>query len=141
MPDAGRPPPQRPERGPERGRPALVAVVDDDPFVRAATSSLLRAVGWEARCFASAEEFLAAGARPRIDCLVCDIHMGQMDGIGLLARLQRDGAAAPTVFITALTSEAVRRRAMAQGALCVIDKPVDAAELEDWVRRALASAG
>ena len=120
---------------------ALVAIVDDDPFVRAATSSLVRAVGWEARSYASAIEFLEDEVAPRVGCLVCDIHMTRLDGIGLLARLQRDGLAVPTVFITALTSAAVRERAMGQGALCVIEKPVDAGELEDWVRRALAPAG
>jgi FixJ family two-component response regulator len=119
---------------------ARVAIVDDDPFVRAATSSLLRAVGWDARSFASAEDFIEADVATHVDCLVCDIHMTRMDGIGLLAQLRRDGIAVPTVFITALTSESVRHRALAQGALCVIDKPVDGAELEDWVRRALASS-
>lgn len=121
----------------------LVAIVDDDPFVRAATCSLLRAVGWEARAFASGIEFLEAQsgreAPPPIACLVCDIHMPRLNGIELLARLQQDGIAVPTVFITALTSEAVRRRALDQGALCVIEKPVDAGELEAWVRRALTA--
>lgn len=117
--------------------PALIVIVDDDPFVRTATSSLVRAFGWQARAFASASEFFAADVACRMDCLVCDIHMDQLDGIGLLARLQDDGCRVPTVFITALTSESVRRRALHQGALCVIDKPIDAAELEDWVRRAL----
>jgi len=117
--------------------PALVVIVDDDPFVRAATSSLVRAFGWQARAFASASEFFAADVVPRMQCLVCDIHMEALDGIGLLARLQEDGCHVPTVFITALTSESVRRRALHQGALCVLDKPIDAAELEDWMRRAL----
>lgn len=117
---------------------AIVAIVDDDPFVRAATGSLVRAFGWAAHTFASAEDYLAAGLAPRTACLVCDIQMDRLDGIGLLARLQRDGVAPPTLFITALTSETVRRRALGQGALCVIDKPIDAAELEEWVQRAMS---
>ncbi|WP_343631000.1 response regulator [Roseateles sp.] len=117
----------------------IVAVVDDDPFVRAATGSLVRAFGWEAHTFCSAEDYLASGLAARTACLVCDIQMERLDGIGLLARLQKDGVAPPTLFITALTSETVRRRALGQGALHVIDKPIDANELEEWVQRALAS--
>ncbi|ARN18706.1 response regulator transcription factor [Piscinibacter gummiphilus] len=119
---------------------ALVTIVDDDPFVRTATSSLVRSFGWDARTFPSALDFLAADVAPLADCLVCDIGMEQLDGIGLLARLQENGQQVPTVFITALASEGVRQRALRQGALCVIEKPIDAAELEDWVRRALSAA-
>ena len=79
----------------------LVSIVDDDPFVRAATSSLVRSFGWEARAFESASEFLASGLQRQTRCLVCDIRMATMDGIELLERLDRDGLRVPTLFITA----------------------------------------
>lgn len=118
----------------------LVAVVDDDASVRAATGSLVRAIGWAVRSYACAEDFLADEQARETSCLVCDIQMPGMDGIELLARLQAAGREPPTVFITALLSAAVRERALRQGGLCVMEKPVDAEELEAWLWRATAAA-
>jgi len=125
---------------PVHAPPALVAIVDDDPFVRTATSSLVRSFGWAAQAFASPQEFLAADVAVSTRCLVCDIHMEPMDGIQLLARLQQEGHGLPTVFITAMTARAVREKALLQGALCVLDKPIDGSELEDWIQRAMVGA-
>jgi FixJ family two-component response regulator len=116
----------------------LVCIVDDDPFVRAATSSLVRSFGWEARAFESAVDFLASDAPGRTRCLVCDIQMPAMDGIDLLERLQREGLRIPTLFISAFATARTRERLQASPALCLIEKPIDAAELEAWIGRALA---
>lgn len=115
----------------------LVSIVDDDPFVRTATSSLVRSLGWEAREFASASAFLASDAAARTRCLVCDVQMPAMDGIELLARLQHQGLRIPTLFITAFASVRVRERVEASSALCLIEKPIDAGELQAWIDQAL----
>lgn len=115
----------------------LVSIVDDDPFVRAATSSLVRSLGWEAREFASGPAFLASGMATHTQCLVCDVQMPAMDGIELLDRLLGQGIRVPTLFITALASARVRERVQASTALCLIEKPIDARELQAWIGRAL----
>ncbi|CAN7706329.1 response regulator transcription factor [Variovorax paradoxus] len=115
----------------------LVSIVDDDPFVRAATSSLVRSLGWEAREFASGPAFLASGMATHTQCLVCDVQMPAMDGIELLDRLLGQGIDVPTLFITALASARVRERVQASTALCLIEKPIDARELQAWIGRAL----
>jgi len=115
----------------------LVVIVDDDPFVLAAASSLVRSFGWEAREFASAAAFLASDVLSQTDCLICDIQMTGMGGIELLDKLEADGMRVPTLFITALASARTRARVGASSALCVIEKPIDASELESWIRRAL----
>ncbi|WP_077034339.1 response regulator transcription factor [Pelomonas sp. KK5] len=118
----------------------VVSIVDDDPFVLTAASSLVRSFGWQAKAFASARDFLAADVAGSTDCLICDIGLDDLDGIALLARMRGEGLTVPTVFITALASQGVRERAMRQGALCVIDKPIDAGELEAWVHQAISEA-
>jgi FixJ family two-component response regulator len=118
----------------------LVSIVDDDPFVRAATSSLVRSFGWEARAFESAIDFLASGIAGRTRCLVCDIQMPAMDGIALIERLGREGLCVPTLFISAFATARTRERVQASPALCLIEKPIDAAELEAWIGRALRQA-
>jgi len=114
-----------------------VSIVDDDPFVRTATSSLVRSLGWEAREFASASAFLGSGMASRTRCLVCDVQMPAMDGIELLDLLQGQGHRIPTLFITAFASTRVCERVQASAALCLIEKPIDARELETWIDRAL----
>lgn len=118
----------------------LVSIVDDDPFVRAATSSLVRSFGWEARAFESAIDFLASDVPARTRCLVCDIHMPAMDGIALVECLEREGLRLPVIFISALATARTRERVQASPALCLIEKPIDAAELETWIGRALGRA-
>ena len=115
----------------------LVSIVDDDPLVRAATSSLVRSFGWEARVFASGAELLASDALARTRCLVCDVQMPDMDGIDLLDTLGRNGLHIPTIFITAFATARMRERVGAGAALCMIEKPIDAQELETWIGRAL----
>lgn len=115
----------------------LIAIVDDDPFVRAAASSLVRSFGWEAREFSSASAFLASDTLSRTRCLICDIKMTGMDGIELLDKLEADGIRIPTLFITAMASGRTRERVRASSALCLIEKPIDALELELVIRRVL----
>lgn len=116
----------------------LVSIVDDDPFVRAATSSLVRSFGWEARAFDSACAFLASDALRLTDCLVCDMQMPAVDGMALLERLDEAGIRMPTLFITAFATGRMRERVQASSALSLIEKPIEAAELEAWICRALA---
>ena len=118
----------------------LVSIVDDDPFVRAATSSLVRSFGWEARAFESAIDFLASDVLMRTRCLVCDVQMPTMDGIALVERLGREGLYMPVIFISAFANARTRERAQSSAALCLIEKPIDAAELETWIGRALGRA-
>lgn len=115
----------------------LVSIIDDDPFVRAATSSLVRSFGWDALEFSCAAAFLASDAPARTRCLVCDIQMSGMDGIELLEALVAEGMRIPTLFITAFASARTRERVQASSALSMIEKPLDARELEMWINRAL----
>ncbi|WP_175923052.1 response regulator transcription factor [Burkholderia latens] len=118
----------------------LVAIVDDDPFVRAAVRSLVRSLGASACEFASGAAFLASDVLSRAGCLICDVRMPAMDGIDLLARIETLGLRIPTLFIAAFATMRERERVRASAALCLLEKPVDARELEAWLARALGYA-
>jgi FixJ family two-component response regulator len=64
----------------------VVTVVDDDESVRESLPDLLRTLGFTARAFASAEEFLASDWVGQTRCLVLDVAMPGMSG----PELQRD---------------------------------------------------
>lgn len=92
-----------------------VAIVDDDESVRRSLSRLLRAAGFQAIAYPSAEAFLDDQKRPHFDCLVLDIRMNGMSGIELLKKLAEAGSVTPVIFITAHDDPKVREQALAAG--------------------------
>jgi len=117
--------------------PLLISVVDDDESVRESLPDLLRACGFAAQAFASAEEFLADGAVEQTRCLILDIAMPGMTGFDLQQELTRRRHEIPIVFITAFGDEAVRSRALAAGAVECLRKPFSETSLLDAVDTAL----
>ena len=115
---------------------SLVSVVDDDESVRESLPDLLRELGFAARTFASAAEFLAADALDETRCLILDIAMPEMSGPELQRELVRRGVAVPVIFITAQTGETVRTAVLTQGAVECLFKPFG----ENELRSALATA-
>lgn len=117
----------------------LVAIVDDDQSVRSALYGLMKAVGLEARTFASAEEFLESEDPRRTGCLIADVRMPGMSGLELQARLNAAECRIPTIFITAHGDDKTRSRALQAGALDFIPKPFNNRALVASIRAALAS--
>lgn len=115
----------------------IVSIVDDDEFVRNAISSLVRSYGWQISTFASAAQFLASDAVGEASCLICDVQMPGTTGVELQEYLNEGGVSIPTIFITAYPSGALRAQLMSSGALCLIEKPIDTAELASWLTRIL----
>ena len=56
----------------------LISIVDDDESVREAITSLLRSVGFKARSFASAENFLGSPVLQETACLILDVRLQTM---------------------------------------------------------------
>jgi FixJ family two-component response regulator len=109
----------------------LLSVVDDDESVRESLPDLLREFGFAARAFSSAEEFLSSDSVGQTKCLILDVAMPGMTGLDLQQELRRRGQEIPVIFITAQKDEAIRNRALKQGAVKFLYKPFsDTALLE-----------
>jgi FixJ family two-component response regulator len=119
---------------------ALVSVVDDDESVRESLPALLRASGFDPRVFSSAAEFLSSDYVHRTKCLILDIAMPNMSGLELQQELGLRGQKIPIVFITAQTDDAVRVRALEQGAVSVLLKPFSKTDLLAAVKAALGTS-
>ncbi len=96
---------------------SVIAVIDDDASVRAATNNLLRSHGYIVHAFASAEEFLRSTQLHDTSCVIADVQMPTMSGLDLLTLLRAQGYRAPFIFITAFPDESVRARALKAGAI------------------------
>jgi FixJ family two-component response regulator len=115
----------------------VVAIVDDDEFIRDALHGLMRAAGVPALAFASGEEFLNSGELERTACLIADIRMPGMSGLELQSELKKDHRRIPIIFITAQGDEKMRMQALRAGAVKFLIKPLDRGVLLDSVRTAL----
>jgi FixJ family two-component response regulator len=118
----------------------LVAVVDDDESIRESLPDLLREFGFDARAFASAEDFLGSADLGRTACLVLDVAMPGMNGPELLRELRRRGMDTPVVFITAHVGDATRPELLKAGAVECLFKPFSETSLLGAIKTALRAA-
>jgi len=116
---------------------SIVFIVDDDPIVRGAISSLLQSVGQKVQQFASAEELLQSNLPAVASCLVLDIRLPGLSGLDLQAELARAGLPIPIIFITGHGDIPMSVRAMKAGATDFLTKPFRDQDLLDAVTRAL----
>jgi FixJ family two-component response regulator len=106
-------------------KPPLIAIVDDDPYVRKALERLLRSAGLSVEAFASGAEFLASANDHQPDCVVLDLHMPEVSGFEVQSRLARAHAGVPVVVIPGHDTPESRTRALGGGAKSYLTKPVD----------------
>jgi FixJ family two-component response regulator len=117
--------------------PALISIVDDDESIREALQSLLRSVGFRAKTFASAEQFLQFDQIETTACLILDVRMPGMSGLELQRRLMATQYRIPIVFVTAHGDEEVRSRALQAGAVEFLLKPFSEEALLNAIEAAL----
>ena len=116
----------------------LISIVDDDEPVREALRRVLAAHGLETAVFASGKQLLASDQLPRMSCLIVDVKMPGMTGLALHHRLMAEGHHIPTILITGGATASGRKRALAEGILSYVPKPLSEETLLDNVRLALA---
>ena len=115
-----------------------IGLVDDDLSVRKAMSRLLRARGSECVTYESAEAVLADPDLWRIDFLILDIELPEMNGFELRDHLIELGSPIPHLFLTAHTeSDFADWNARMGDSLC-LRKPVDENQLISLINRLTA---
>lgn len=114
-----------------------VFLVDDDADVLKAHARILRLADFEVIAFDSPERFLEACTRQHPGCIVLDLAMPGFDGLSVQRALAERGCTQPIVFLSGRGDVPVTVKAMKQGALDFLTKPVDAQELIAAVRGAL----
>ncbi len=118
---------------------SLVSVVEDDQFFRESMRRLMRSLGYSVEAFPSAADFLASPRLVETACLIADVHMPAMTGLELYRYLIDAGYAIPTILVTAYPNDDVRARALNDGVVCYLRKPVDEKHLMRCLRAALHS--
>src|SRR5271163_3170925 len=119
---------------------SLVSVVEDDRFFRESMRRLMRSLGYVVEAFPSAADFLASPRLAETACLIADVHMPAMTGLELYRHLVETGHAVPTIPVTAYPNDVERARALNDGVVCYLQKPVDEQHLIECLRAALTSS-
>jgi len=114
-----------------------VHVVDNGRVDRETTAELVRAMGLPCEAYASGLEFLDREHWTRPGCLIAEVRIPDVSGPQIQRRLRARGATLPVIFATAAAPIPVIVRAMRDGAVHFLQKPVDGHELWESVQYAL----
>ncbi|MFD1952124.1 response regulator transcription factor [Sphingomonas arantia] len=114
-----------------------VVVVDDDPMVLKAMSSLFRSLGLETVLHAAADGMLEMPTPPAPACVLMDIRMPGLGGLDVQKLLTVKGETIPVIFITGHGDVPMSVTAMKAGAVDFLPKPFRDEDVIAAVRTAL----
>jgi DNA-binding NtrC family response regulator len=118
-----------------------VLIVDDDPVARRLVENMVSRSGYEPVTAEGGDLALAilTSGKTRIDCVILDLVMPDLDGLGVLARMREAGLDVPVIVQTAHGGIDNVVSAMRAGAVDFVVKPVGAERLQVSLRNALAT--
>jgi len=118
----------------------MVCVVDDDERVRTALARLLKSAGYRTRIFPSGQALLTEASQfnGAVTVVLTDLRMPGIDGMALAEQLAAAPLPPSIVFLTAHGDVPAATRAMKDGAVDFLEKPVREEDLFDALRRAAA---
>ncbi|MDQ0396482.1 sigma-54-dependent transcriptional regulator [Labrys monachus] len=116
---------------------STVLIADDDPVQRRLLEAMVRRFGYHARLADGGEAALREIEAGRIDLVILDLVMPDLDGMGVLGRLRAKGIAVPVIVQTAHGSIDAVISAMRAGAADFVVKPVGGERLQISIRNAL----
>jgi two-component system response regulator FixJ len=115
----------------------LVHVIDDDAAVRDSLAMLLESTGLTVRTYESATGFLAVVAGLTEGCVLTDVRMPELDGLGLQRRLAEENCHLPVIVMTGHGDVPIAVQALKAGATDFLEKPFEDEQLIAAVQRAL----
>ncbi|MCU6230414.1 two-component system response regulator GlrR [Enterobacter cloacae] len=117
-------------------KPAHLLLVDDDPGLLKLLGMRLVSEGYSVVTAESGLEGLKILAREKIDLVISDLRMDEMDGLQLFAEIQKQQPGMPVIILTAHGSIPDAVAATQQGVFSFLTKPVD----KDALYKAIDSA-
>src|SRR3954451_2397709 len=115
----------------------VVHIVDDDADLGDGLSSVLRAVGLNAKAYRSTQDFLRADDLGAPGCIVLDIRLPGTNGLDFQEELVGLGIGLPVILMTRHGDIPMSVRAMKAGAIDFLPKPFDNRDLLEAVRQAV----
>src|ERR1700755_1644409 len=111
-----------------------IAIIDDDLRVLESLINLLASCGYKVEGYCSGGEFLQQDGLEKSSCVITDVEMRQMSGLGLLHHINNAASSLPVVIITGKPSEKSESFYREKGAVGFFRKPVDGDALVDLLK-------
>ncbi|WP_105651062.1 two-component system response regulator GlrR [Cronobacter dublinensis] len=121
-------------------KPARLLLVDDDPGLLKLLGLRLSSEGFTVETAESGHDGLRILGREKIDLVISDLRMDEMDGMQLFAEIQKLQPGMPVIILTAHGSIPDAVAATQQGVFSFLTKPVDKDALYKAIDDALAHA-
>jgi len=119
-----------------------ILIVDDSPVLRVMLAEMLGALGHEVVGEADCVKAGLEGYKDKKpDVVTLDVSLPDGNGLDLLKQLKRIYRDVKAFMVTGNDQDVVSKQAKALGALGVLHKPFDVAELESLLRKAGGPAG
>ncbi len=115
---------------------SIVFVVDDDDAVRQSTAWLIESIGLKVVSFSCADDFLKEYNNEN-GCIVMDVRMPGMSGLGAQEELTKREIDLPLIFITGHSDVPMAVRTLKRGAFDFIEKPFNDQLLLDAIQKGI----
>lgn len=106
-------------------KPASLLLVDDDPSLLKLLGMRLTSEGFTVTTATNGQDALRLLQREKIDLVISDLRMDEMDGLALFAEIQKNQPGMPVIILTAHGSIPEAVAATQQGVFSFLTKPVD----------------
>lgn len=114
-----------------------ILIVDDELNIRLVLSAMLKKEGYSVASATDGLEALQTLKAGKIDVVITDLKMPNLDGMGLLNCITEQYPAVPVIIITAHGTVATAVEAIKKGALDYITKPFELDDLKNVISKAI----
>ncbi len=105
--------------------PLRILIVDDNEMMVKTLQDIFRVKGYEAEAAYSGAEALVKVEDGAFDCVLSDIKMPDMNGVGLYRRIRARWPELPVILMTAYATDKLVEEGLAEGVIAVLTKPLD----------------
>ena len=127
--------------GEGEGAMLKVLVVDDSLFARMNICDMLKDAGYDCLQAQNGREGLEKVRAENPDCILSDLLMPELDGIGFLKSLREQGNRVPVIVLSADVQDSKRSQCLELGTAGFLSKPPRKDEILDMVGKVLSSQG
>ncbi len=114
-----------------------ILIVDDEPIVCERLQAFLEGDGHRVETFVDPSEALHRLEKKEFDMVICDIRMGEIDGMQVLEKVLQKSRHTKVIMITGYATLELAREALTKGAFDFISKPFKAKEIRETIKRAI----
>jgi DNA-binding NtrC family response regulator len=116
-----------------------ILIVDDEPVVGERLSATLRKDGHAVEAYTDPAEALRTVESKTFDIVICDIRMGEIDGLQVMERVLADAPSTKFIMITGYATLELARESLTKGAFDFIAKPFKLGEIRKTIDKAITA--